>query len=237
MPTVQQIWDRGVDLADMTGSSFPDTDMMLPYVNSAVSDIHYMLADAVPDCEWHYATATIPVTANDGRYDLPDGTLYSSAPRFYKLLALWRVENDRRYLVPKYMRSEAHGYKPYPSVSATLLMEYVPAYVNLTAASDSIDDIYPPGWEDIAIMSVAAKLLHREESFDAEKSILALRNEKLGIMMRGVTPRDIGAPERVEDVSDRWRGMDSRWVSSPAFQYRIAGQELLIVEPAEMSSW
>lgn len=224
MPTVLDIWNRGLDYADMTDSTFPDTDHTLDYVNSAISDLHYMLADASPDAEWHYSTATINVVASTGTYSLPTD--------FYKLLGIWRIDGTRRFPVHKFMRKETGGYSTSPSQSATLSLEYVPRYTLLTSTNDNIDSIYPPGWDDIAAMAVAARLLHREESFEAEKSILSLRGEKLMQLMRGCTPRDIGSPEHVEDVSGRWRGADYRWQVNPAFEYRIAGSSLLLVEPA-----
>lgn len=233
MPTVDDIWDAGVEYADMTDSSFPNTDFRLPWVNSALSDIHYMLADATPDAEWTTESATITVTSGTGEYALPDGTLYSSAPKFYKLLGLWRVESDVRFPVRKFQRLELSGYKAFPSRNATLLMEYVPAFVNLTAHDDDIDDIYPPGWEEIASMAVGMRLLAKEESLDAMKALGALRGEKLTQLMRGVTPRDYGRPDRIEDVTNRWnRSRTITQTGLPWFYYRIQGSNLQLVEPA-----
>lgn len=229
MPTVQQIWDRGVDAADLTDSAFPDEDRMLDYVNSACSDIHYMLADAAPDAEWFFSTATINVVAGTGSYTLPTD--------FHKLLGIWRTQSGRRFRVRKFMRLESSGYSTSPSQSATLELEYVPTYTLKTISTQSIDSIYPPGWDDIAVLGVAARLLHKEEAWEAEKSALALRGEKLGQLMRGVAPRDLAAPDRVEDVTNRWSGSDNRWAASPAFEYRIAGTKLLLVEPAPSESF
>lgn len=236
----QDVIDQAIDLVEMEQSSgeagFAVRERVQNMFNQGLAKLHYTLADG--DLDWHAERATISVTAGTSQYQLPNGTLYSSAPQFYKLKALYLVKNSKLYVVPKYQEQEISGWEDTgPQSNETLRMTYIPAYVPITPAVDwsstNIAYPYPPGWEDYVACFIARRLSIRDENYERAEQLRSERDQALLSVMQHVSPRDVGRPDRVVDVSGRF-GNDYQFAWTPAFRYRLFGDYLEIGQPGQL---
>lgn len=223
--TALTLWNKALDYADMTGSSFPDTTRKFDMLNAAMNRLHYTLAAA--ESEYVVATpSSISVVANTALYALPT--------TFYKALKMYRVEGNRRFIVRRFSREMVDGALAVPSSSQTWELHYIPHVTLFTADGDTVAATYPPGSEDFIAMDVAARLLAREESFEAagywEKKanqLLAEFRELYG------APRDVGEVHVVDDVYGRFADPYKDMIAEPAhtrMYYRIEGSNIRVIE-------
>lgn len=223
--TALNLWDRALDYADMTGSSFPDVNRKFNLINAAVSALHYAIVNS--GSEYVVGTpATVNVVAGTATYALPTD--------FYKLLKVYRKEGNRRYAVRSYTREMAEGLLHVPSTSAVWEVHYIPHAVLLTADGNVIETQYPPGWEDYCAMHIAVRLLIKEESLEAAAALTQERDALLAQIIKAYGgPRDLAEPSVVADAygrySDPWRHI----IDAPAgaqHYYRVEGANLRVVE-------
>jgi hypothetical protein len=165
-------------------------------------------------------------------YPLPDGTLYSSAAPFLKLLgvdlALQSTTNSwvtlhpfnfsarNRYSYPNMQtfygvgnlryRIQANNLwlQPVPASGQTIRLWYVPRTAVLSGDSDTSDGI--GGWLEYVITDAAIKALQK-----AERPLDALAAQKLALITRiesAAENRDAGFPATVSDSqsSETWGG-------------------------------
>lgn len=232
----QDVIDQALDLVEMenaTGTTgFAVTNRIQDAFNQGLARLHYTLADG--DFDWWTETATIPVVADTATYGLPNGTLYSSAPQFYKMKVLYLVDADKLYPLPKFQEQEIVGWDATgPRTSATLRMHYIPAYVPIARGDWSATNIsypYPPGWEDYVACFIANRLAIRDEQYERAMALSAERDAVLGHIIAHVAPRDIGMPDRVVDVSQRWSSQ-LHWYYNQNYAYRLRGDNLEIGQP------
>lgn len=237
--SAQDVLDQALDLAEMehaTGTTgFANRNRIQDSFNKAMSRLHYRLAAA--DNDWWCSEATIPISAGTTRYGLPNGTLYSSAPQFYKLRNLLLVYGNKLYNIPKFQVVEIDGWESTgPQTDATLTMQYIPAYVPITRGDWQAVDIsypYPPGWEDYVACFIARRLTIRDENYERARELKTERDEALADVMQQATPRDVGRPERVVDVTGRWQS-DVHGYWGVNYAYRLFGDYLEIGQPSQL---
>lgn len=225
MTTGTQIWDRAVEYADMVNSSFPtsDTALRLNYVNTALSQLHYKLAELDPD--YFHAEASQPVVAGVPSYALPSD--------FYKLKQVYLVDGSKRYMIDRFQHGTMDGWENAPLDSGSLALLYVPAFSKLAAIGDAIGSRLPPGWEEWCSLKIAIKLLMREES--DVSTLTALFQDVDGQIAASAAPIDSAVVDKVVDTGMRF--YPAPWlrimqtIGPLTYRYRIQGSRLYILQP------
>jgi hypothetical protein len=222
-----------VEMENATGTSgFAVTARVKHTINQGLSKLYYTLADG--DNDWFVAAATITVTAGTSAYALPNGTLYSSAPQFYKLSHLYRSYNDKSFPLEKAQLTEQVGWPTSgPQTSGTVVMGYIPVFTPISEAGDwsalTVSTQFPPGWDDYVECFAARRLAIRDEQYERAAELGRERDAALAHVLAHVSPRDISRPDRVQDVTGRWQGVDTsppdKWL------YRLSGDYLVISSP------
>lgn len=225
MATGQEIWDRGVEYADMTGSSFPTSvvAVRLAFVNDALSELYYMLAAANPD--WFHAEQSITgIAGTDGYTPSPDN--------IYRVKQVYIRNGSKRYIVPRFQHGVMDGWEFAPIEGATLNVLYTPEYTALTAISGAISTDFPPGWENYAALQIAMAQMTREES-DVSAISQMLETKRAQIMTHAEVGRDVAEADTIVDKSHRFDPMPwSRVVDVvPDYYYRMQGRKLYLVQP------
>lgn len=212
--------------ADMeTDDSFITDAECTRMVNQSIRELYDLLL-ANQGQEFYITSATITSDGRtNGTYALPNGTLYSSAPAFYRLLGVdaeagtseqrtlhpfkfhernqyvglgvgWSRYDDVRYRI----QGSNIVFMPAPQNGMSITLWYVPQITALSGDSDTFDGF--GGWEEYVIVDVAAKMMEKEES---DSTALLLRKAQLTSRIEGLaSERDQAYPETVIDVTGRW---------------------------------
>jgi hypothetical protein len=239
----QDIVDQALEIVEMSQdystSGFAERNAVQRWFNQAAGRLHYDIANA--DNTWWNEEVTIPVTAGTARYGLPNGTLYSSAKPFYKMNHLLVVENGRVYSVPKFQRHEIDGWSSTgPRESATLKMQYTPAYEPAalgiwSVSTPALSTQYPPGFEDYVAMFIARRLSIKEEKFERAQALIMEMAEAKQRALDNAAVRDQARPESVQDTSGRWAvkvwELETVDVLKSGFAYRLFGDYLELGQP------
>jgi hypothetical protein len=218
--------------ADRVNSNFVGKAEWNSYINRAM----YELYDLLITCFEDYAVAP-PVDFNtvggQDTYPLPDGTNYSGAPAFYKLLGVdlsINNANNARVSVKKFNFIDRNNYIypntastiygvfnlryrvfgknlkfiPTPSNGQPMKLWYVPRLKNLLLDTDTTD-IGISGWIEYVIVRAAKYALDKEESDTSklDSEILFLK----GRIEESAQNRDAGQPDTISDV----RGINWGW--------------------------
>lgn len=214
--TLADLRARGLDYADMTGSSFPVTDRVTDYANDGLSKLHNLLVSQ----EYFREVESYTLVAGTESYVLPSS--------FYKAQRVWRVSSGRRYMVDRFNLSQIDGYKTTgPASGDSVELWYAPQLRRLTEETDKVSVALPNGWEDYVALHIAVRLLLREES-DA-KPLASERQMALQDVLAHCEPRDEGMQDEIEDVYGRWnRGV---WDDQGrTLRYRVMGNKIHFVE-------
>lgn len=227
----QTILDDALDLVEMTGSGFAVAARTKRWANQALSNIHYRLADG--DNDWFSNTVDITISAGTAEYGLPNGTLYSSAPQFYKARGVWLKYNDYIYPLPKWHMQERHGWNANgPETGGTVQLDYIKVFQEINPSGNwnvlTVDTQYPPGWEDYAVCFVARRLAIRDENYERAAELKSERDSALMQVLQSLGPRDVGMPDRVQDVTNRWGMNRYDDAGLEQYYYRIKGDKLAI---------
>jgi hypothetical protein len=233
--TVADLITYAKNLADMTGSSFPDDGAtagarMIDYANDALADLHEILVESFE--EYMLSKVDISVVAGTNEYDLPDGALYSAKPAFLKAVRVYLVDNSRLYEIPKINFSELDGMKTSPISSATIQLWYTPQMSRFTATTDTVGSKLtwlPRGGEDFIAYHMAASLLAREES---DPSFVLQERERVKRRIIAQSENRDRTNKRVID-KHRWRRRTIYDVSNRSFVYMIRGDVIAIYEVDE----
>lgn len=217
--------------ADMVNSTFVSDTELNSYINQSYFELYDLLVTTYET--WYMAPPLqIQTVGNQQLYDLPDGTLYSSAPALYKLLGVdigvagsnnaWvtlkRFEfiSRNRFVYPQLtstylgvfnLRYDVVGDKlmfiPTPSAGQYIQLWYIPRMTTLSADSDTADGI--SGWTEYIICDGAIKCGQKEET-----DVSILMAQKQGLIDRiqaAAQNRDAGIPAAISDLrsfSERW---------------------------------
>lgn len=219
--TLDTLKARALDYCDMTSSGFPDSSRLTDYVNAAAAELYAMLTNSFED--YFVTTSQISLVSGTGTYPLPAD--------FYRLVRAFWVSSDRRHEIGKFSMGAVHGSKLSPAQSGTVELWYVPEMTLMSAGSDTLADVVPPainGWDDFIALSVAIRLLIKEES-DAS----ALMNERdtiRGRIMASAEPRDEGGATQIQDQTRRWDEGSSRTdPGAYTLKYRLMGGNIRFV--------
>lgn len=212
----------------------PD-DELISYINQSSFELYDLLVTTYED----YYVAPPVQFSTDGstfQYPLPDGTLYSAAPEFYKLMGVdlglssasnafvtlqkFDFAERNRYVYPQltstYLGVSNLRYRlvgstlmfiPTPSAGQIVRLWYIPRLKTLSALTDTADGI--SGWTEYVICDAAIKCMQKEES-----DVSVLMAQKMALIKRiqdTAMDRDAGQPDTISDV----RSMSARWGGTP----------------------
>lgn len=222
--------------ADRVNSNFVGKAEWDSYINQAMFELY----DILITCYEDYAVAppvNFVTVASQDTYPLPDGTNYSGAAPFYKLLgvdlAINNANNARvdvkkfnwidrnNYIYPNTastiygvfnLRYRVFGknikFIPTPSSGQPLALWYVPRLKTLLLDTDTTD-IGISGWIEYVIVRAAKYALDKEES-DTTKldtEIIYLK----GRIEESAQNRDAGQPDTISDT----RSANNFWGGGP----------------------
>lgn len=227
MTTGQQIWDQALDYFDDAGEGFVDTDQQLRHINTALSEIHELLAKA-KNSDYFNSSTDITLVAGTATYALPAD--------FYKLQGAFYVtgsgSSERLWPLQRFQVQEIGGYRQSPLSGGTVRLWYVPTFTELTLIGGTIDTLVFPGWEDYASLQIACRLDIKEESMEQFQMVKAERDRKFALITSEVEPRDDFVVDSIADLSGRFEsparrlvGQEERWI-----KYRIMGDNIRFVE-------
>lgn len=217
--TLSQLRTGSRQRADMENSDFISDTELNGYINSEIAELHDLLIGAY-DSDYNVRSVTFSTAANDGEYDLPNGTLYSSAPAFYKLRGV-DIQNGNKWITLKPFNFNERNrssdlslglvggpnvryrllgsslmFAPAPDGIYTVKLWYIPVATKLTADADTLDDLNQ--YSEYVMVGAAIKMLLKEESdvtvLMAQKMALAQRIKEMA------QNRDAGQPEAVSDI-------------------------------------
>lgn len=176
--------------ADRENSNFVTMPEWNTYINQSYFELYDLLTTTYED--YYFATPiTITTDGSSYLYALPNGSNYSSAPPFYKMLGLdmglstsnnayislnrFNFIDRNRYVFPNlgstYLGVFNLQYKivgnnvmfiPTPSANQFLRLWYIPRLTQLLSDSDVMDGV--SGWTEYVIVDSAIKALQKEES-------------------------------------------------------------------------
>lgn len=187
---------------------------------------HYFLAPPL-----QIPTATFSVSQGMAYVPLPDGSLYTAAPAFYKLAGVdcaVNPGNGQWFTLPRFNWIDRNRYStlqlsgtvqsiyglaycefgnnlffiPQPQASLYVQLWYVPAVAELLLDTDMMP-FSISGWSELVILDSAIKALLKEESYD---QVNALKAERDSVEMRIETTaanRDVGQPNTVSNTRAR----------------------------------
>lgn len=214
----------------MENSEFLTTPEWNNNINQSYYELYDLLVQKFGDDYYVAPPLTIQTNGVSQAYPLPDGTNYSGAPAFYKLLGVdlqlgpnadsfvtirpFMFADRNRYAVPNFqsfygvtnLRYRLNGgnllFTPIPTANQNVRIWYVPRLTLLVDDTDVADGV--SGWDEYIIVDAAIKALQKEESdvsvLLAQKQALIARIEAAG------ENRDAGAPQKVSDTqsADFW---------------------------------
>jgi hypothetical protein len=228
--TLAQIRTAIRQRADMVNSQFVTDAELNSYINQSLCELYDLLITLYED---YYVAAplTFQTDGTSAQYPLPDGTLYSAAPAFYKILGCdlgltgnanawvtlkkFDFISRNRYLYPQVtstylgvfnLRYRVVGdtimFIPTPSAGQYVKLWYIPQLTQLSSDTDKIPQIMSgAGYSEYVIVDGAIKCLQKEES-----DVSVLQIQKMALIKRiedsGMN-RDAGQPDTISDVRTR----------------------------------
>ena len=210
---------------------------LISYINQSYFELYDLLIQKYGD---DYFIAPPLQFSTDGQsqfYPLPDGTVYSGAPAFYKVLGFdlnLSPQNNQSFItIPPFMFAERNRYSipnmqafygltnlryrlsgnnawftPIPAAGQIIRIWYMPRLSPLVNLTDVCDGV--SGWTEYIINDVAIKMMQKEES---DVTVLALQKAELIRRIEAAAEnRDAGNPQVVSDSqSQNWFGSDAGW--------------------------
>lgn len=237
--TLAQVRLASQQRSDMVNSDFISTAEWNSYINQSYFELYDLLVQKYGDDYFVAEPVEIPMDGSSYLYPLPDGTLYSGAPAFYKLLGVdlqlvnngspgtfvtvkpFSFQDRNRYAVPNFqsfygvtnLRYRLQGNNlwltPTPASGQTIQLWYVPRLTQLVDDDDTVDGI--SGWTEYIIIDAAIKAMQKEES-----DVSVLFAQKQAMIQRieaAAENRDAGNPACVTDS----RSSDTGWGSNGGF--------------------
>lgn len=209
--------------SDMVNTTFISDAEWTSYINQSYFELYDLLVQKYGD-DYFSISAEITTDGSSQLYALPNGTLYDSAPLFYKLLGVdlnlapgtqeswvtirrFNMSDRNRYAVPNFqsfygvtnLRYRLNGsniwFTPIPTAGQVMRLWYVPRLTPLSGESDTCDGI--SGWTEYIVVDAAIKAKDKEES---DTSVLMAR--KMGLIQRiesAAENRDAANPATVSD--------------------------------------
>lgn len=208
--------------SDMENTTFITDAELNSYINQSYFELYDLLIQKYGN-DYYAQTADITTDGTSETYTLPNGVLYSAAPKFYKLLGVdlqlstnefatihkFTFADRNRYKRPNYLNfngttnlryrlnNDDIFFTPVPEAGQTIRLWYVPRLTELSDDADTADTI--SGWDEYIIVDAAIKCKDKEES---DVSVLMARKMKLEHRIESAAEnRDAGEPAVVADNS------------------------------------
>lgn len=209
--------------ADMVESQFVTDSELNNYINASLAELHDLLIAAY--CEEYYMSE-VQFQADTALldYELPNGTNYSGAPKFYKLRGVdikqgtqdWitvkrfnfnrRNDNSTAYafnlLGLPYLEYRLVGsnirFNRFPESNSFFRVWYYPVAATLVNDTDVFEDIN--NFVEYVIVDCAIKMMQKQED---DVSVLMAQKAALKQRIEGMAQnRDANEPESVTDIYD-----------------------------------
>lgn len=209
--------------ADRVNSQFVTLPEWNSYINQSYFELYDLLVTLYED--YYLAPAVNFITNGAASYALPNGTNYSAAPAFYKLMGVdcgLNTTNNayvtlkkfdfiarNRYVYPNItstplgvfnMQYRVMGsniqFIPQPATGQNIRLWYIPRLTQLLQDTDLMDGV--SGWTEYVIIDAAIKALQKEES-----DVSVLGAQKMAMIDRiqsSAMNRDAGAPDTISDT-------------------------------------
>lgn len=221
LTTLGDLKTRACDLADMakpdTGS---DEDQRLTdYANAALSDLWDLLVNSYDD--YIQTSTNIAIVAGMENYALPHD--------FYKLIRVFFTSSGHRYQVHRLNLDDFGGLRTSPIQSGEVEMWYIPQSPRFTLDNELIHIAIPVGWDDFLALSMAVRLVIKEDS--DSRALTQEREAARQRIIQMAEPRDTSEADSMSDVSGRWSAASS--ILSQAeepFRYRLMGSNIKFIE-------
>jgi hypothetical protein len=220
--------------ADMVGSQFVTDTEWNTYINQSYFELYDLLVTVFED--YFVAEPVIITTDGSDSYDLPNGTNYSGARPYYKLLGVdcgqSSAPSNAWITLKKFDFIKRNAYI-YPNVTATYLgvfnvqyrvmgskikfipvpssgqfmrLWYVPRMRWLLQDTDILEGI--SGWGEYVIVDAAIKAMQKEES---DVSVLMAQKQMLKQRIEETASnRDAGAPDTISNTRGN-TGYGNNW--------------------------
>lgn len=221
--TLAQLRTLSQQESDMVNSTFISDAEWNTYINQSYFELYDLLIQKYGD-DYFSNSVEFTTDGTSQMYALPNGTNYSGASAFYKLLGVdlslapnntdswitirrFNMSDRNRYSVPNFQsfygvtnlryRLNANNLwlTPIPQDGQTMRIWYVPRLTTLSADADTADGI--SGWTEYIVVDAAIKAKDKEES---DTSVLLAR--KAGLIQRiesAAENRDAANPMTVSD--------------------------------------
>lgn len=210
--------------ANMENTQFVTDSELTTYISNSYKELYDLLIGAYGE-DYYVATPVNITTTTSTTYPLPNGTLYSAAPSFYKLLGVdyqtsandpngyvtlrtFAFGDRNKFSTPNFvafngyinLRYRLQGnnlyLSPTPTSGQTIRVWYIPRPTTLATGADTVDGV--SGWEEYIVIDAAIKCLNKEES---DVTVLMARKAAMKARIEGMAAnRDAGNPGRTVDI-------------------------------------
>lgn len=206
--TLNQLVTRVRTRGDVVGSStFDDITELKPWIKGSLSQFHEMLVQRWND--FYARSCTLSFTAGQDSYSLPSDFrvlqecfLYSGRGSSRIRLKSFNSEDFGKYAVGsscfgmryRIMRSSI-SFMPSPptSIFNAVSLLYTPQWKAPLLDNTPIDDVFPSGWEEWAVLDVLQKMNVKARILNMD-DILKSKAMVEDRVLRGATFRDSDAP-------------------------------------------
>ena len=217
--TLLQLRTLAREESDMESTTFISDSEFNSYINQSAFELYDLLVGSYGE-EYYATNASFITDGTAEAYALPNGTNFSGALKFYKLIGVSYQVSTNRYITLKRFNF-ADRNRSFSNMIAdsgkTIRLDYIPAMTTLDADGDTLDGIN--GWDEYIIVDAARKAKSKEES-----STIDLANRKMELKSRieGMAQaRDAGSPATVVD-SYNYNDYENN------LRYRINGDNIML---------
>ena len=227
MTTGTQIWSLALDYFDDGGAIFADATQGLRMVNTALAELHEMLANS-KNSDYFRTEQSVTLVAGTESYSLNAD--------FFKAIGIFFVTgsgaSERLFPIPRWQPQEVGGFRSSPISSGTVRIWYYPTFTELGSLATAIDTLIVPGWEDYCALQIATRLCIKERDIKKASALAQERDRKKALILEVLSPRDDFQADTIADLSNRFSnnmqhliGNESRWL-----MYRIQAKKIYIRE-------
>lgn len=209
------------------------------WINVALSELHDLLVTEFED--FYENTASFMTVVNQEDYELSDDFY-----KLLESNALFPNgegnPNQQRFSMNRFMNRERNWYWGYPVLSPwmtyryrivnahtirlapmpttpgqQIMYRYVPQFAPLLLDADLVEPSVPQGWEEIAVLDAASKVLIKEQNLEVAQIIMLKKEEIKQRIMTSADDRDANEDARVVDVARSGVNRDGGWWGSCGF--------------------
>lgn len=222
--------------ADKLHSNFLTIDEWNWNINQSANRLYDLLITKFGDKYFlappvQISTNSMIIQGGMAAFPLPNGTLYSAAPAFYKVAGVdagINASNNQWFTLPRFNWIDRNKYStlqlagtvqsiyglaycdfgnnlfviPLPTTAQTLQIWYVPVLTQLLQDIDMMP-FSISGWSELVVVDAAIKALVKEESYDQAKALMMERAEMIDRIQTTAANRDIGQPNTVSNTRAR----------------------------------